>query len=455
MVIFLVAHVPLALAMREYPGIGVAHAISTLAIGLWWTTFRNRPDRVAYVGAYITGAEVLWRMTRVPMFWELGKYAVVFLFLFSIVTRRRVKGPMLPLLYFALLLPSILLTAASQDFERARQQVSFNLSGPLAILVCAWFFSQIELSREKVLQLLLALMGPVVGIASLALFSTLMTNDLHFATGANRLTSGGFGPNQVSAALGLGALMAYFYVSDREGNLGLKALALLLMVAFAVQSALTFSRGGLYIAVGSALAGSMFLIKDNRTRVKLVLSAVIICVVGYWFVLPRLNIFTEGKLEARFENTKPTGRDRLAGAELAAWSQNPILGLGPGGADSYRRQILTISRGERVASHTEYTRLLAEHGILGLSALMFLLMAGVTALGRANAAENKALVAAFLVWSLLFLAVNGMRLVAPSFMFGLAFVTLLGRETEKFNESRRPNDRFLARYLSSRMPRRA
>jgi O-antigen ligase len=249
--------------------------------------------------------------------------------------------------------------------------------------------------------------------------------------------------------------MAYFYVSDRGGNIGLKALTLLLMVIFAVQSALTFSRGGLYIAVGSALAGSLFIVKNNRARIKLILSAAVICVVGYYFVLPSLDTFTNGKLEARFENTKPTGRDRLAGAELAAWGENPILGLGPGGADSYRRQSLIVSPEDRVASHTEYTRLLAEHGVLGLSALMFLLMAGVTALARTNAAENRARVATFLVWSLLFLGVNGMRLVAPSFMFGLAFVTLLGRETEKFDESRSLNDRFLARYLSNRTPRRA
>jgi O-antigen ligase len=455
MAVFLVAHVPLAMAMREYPSVGVAHALATLAVGLWWTTFRNRPERVAYVGAYITGAEVLWRMTRAPVFWELGKYAVVFLFILSIVTRRRVRGPMLTLLYFALLLPSVVLTAGSMNFEAARQQVSFNLSGPLAILVSAWFFSQIELSRKQVLQLFLALMGPVAGIASLAVLSTLKSNQIGFATGANRITSGGFGPNQVSAVLGLGALMAYFYVSDREGNIGLKALTLLLMVVFAVQSALTFSRGGLYIAVGSALAGSLFLIRNNRTRIKLILSAAVICGVGYYVVLPRLDTFTQGKLEARFENTKPTGRDRLAGAELAAWGENPILGLGPGGADSYRRQSLIVSPEDRVASHTEYTRLLAEHGILGLIALMSLLMAGITALVRPNTAENKARVATFLVWSLLFLAVNGMRLVAPSFMFGLAFVTLLGCETEKFNESRRLNYRFMARYLPNRAPRRA
>jgi O-antigen ligase len=433
---FFAAHVPLALLIREYPMIGFVHALVTLAFALWWTAFRTRPELVGYAGAYITGAEVLWRMTGTPIFWEFGKYAAVAIFLVSIVVRRRLKAPVLPLLYFALLLPSIVLVAGSMSFETARQQLSFNLSGPLALMVSAWFFSGIELSRHKILKLFSALIGPVVGVASLALFSTLTAQELHFTTRSNFITSAGFGPNQVSAILGLGALMAYLYVLDRRVSFSIRVLTLVIIIVFAAQSALTFSRGGLYIAIGSALAGSLFLVRSSRTRIKLVVVAAILSTIGYYVVLPRLDAFSQGKLAARFQNTTPTGRDWLAAAELKAWQENPIFGLGPGGAESYRHDRLTRSGVYQVASHTEYTRLLAEHGILGLNALLLLLMAGVRSLGRANTIENKARIASWLVWSLLFMAGNGMRLVAPSFMFGLCFVTLLAREERKFNNAR-------------------
>lgn len=428
---FFLAHVPLALAMREYPGIGLLHALAALVLGFWWTTTNSRPERVAYVAAYITGAEVLWRMTHAPVFWESGKYAVVALFIVSLVVRRRLKPPALPLLYFALLLPSVVLAAGMMDFDTARQQLSFNLSGPLALMVSAWFFSQLELSREKILQLFFALIAPVLGVVSLALFSTLTSPELQFTSAANRISSGGFGPNQVSAVLGLGALMAYLCMLDKGVTFSLKILTLLLMILFAAQSALTFSRGGLYCAVGSALAGSLFLVRNNRARMKLVAGAALISILGYYVVLPRLESFSRGTLTARFENTKTTGRDRLATAELEAWQDNPLFGLGPGGAETYRHELIPVSAEQRIASHTEYTRLLAEHGILGLNALLFLLIAGIHTLGRANALENKARIASFLVWSLLFMAGNGMRLVAPSFMFGLGFATLLAREEKQ------------------------
>ncbi|MCM3874270.1 MAG: O-antigen ligase family protein [Pyrinomonadaceae bacterium] len=420
---FFAAHIPLALLMRQYPRIGFFHALATCAWGLRWTTFKSRPELVAYTGAYIMGAEVLWRMTRTPIFWEFGKYAVVTLFVVSIVARRRLKPPPLPLLYFALLLPSVLLTAGSMSFETARQQLSFNLSGPLALMASAWFFSQIELSKEKVLRLFSALIGPIVGIAALAILSTLTHQGLQFTGASNKVTSGGFGPNQVSTILGLGALAAYFYMLERGVSHSFRLLTLFILVVFTAQSAMTFSRGGLYIAAGSALAGSLFLARSNRTRIKLVLGVAIISTIGYYLVLPRLDAFSQGKLSARFQNSKTTGRDHLAAVEFEAWQKNPILGLGPGGAEPLRHKLLHSSGDELMASHTEYTRLVAEHGILGLNALLLLLLAGVSSLRRANTLENKARITSFLVWSSLFMAFYGMRLVAPSFIFGLAFAT--------------------------------
>ena len=222
--------------------------------------------------------------------------------------------------------------------------------------------------------------------------------------------------------------MAYFYMLDRGVSPPLRVLTLFIGMVFAAQSAMTFSRGGLYVAAGSAVAGSLFLVRNKRSRIKLVIGVALICTIGYYIVLPRLDAFSEGKLSARFQSTKTTGRDQLAVAELEAWQENPFFGLGPGGAESYRHELLSSSSTDLMASHTEYTRLLAEHGILGLNALLLLLLAGVSSLRRANTIENKARIASFLAWSLLFMASNGMRLVAPSFMFGLGLVTLAARD---------------------------
>jgi len=416
---FFAAHVPLALLMKQFAAVGVLHAFATLAVGLWFTTFKSRPERVAYIAAYITGAEVLWRMTQVPVFWEFGKYAVAALLIVSMVVRRNLKAPILPLVYFTLLLPSVALTTSSMDFQEARNDLSFNLSGPFALMISAWFFSQIELSREKILRLFLVFIGPVVGIVSIAAFSTLTAQELRFG-GSNFVTSGGFGPNQVSAVLGLGALAAYLYAMDQRVAFNIRLLTLAILVVLATQSALTLSRGGLYVAGASAMAASLFLIQNTRSRMRFLVVAASLSFLAYYIVLPRLDALSKGGLKTRFESTKLTGRDLLAGAELRAWKENPLLGLGPGRAESYRNRDR-----HSFASHTEYTRLLAEHGVLGFEALFILLVMAVVNLRRPNTPDNRALIVASLVWSLLFMAGNAMRLVAASFMFGLTFVNFL------------------------------
>ena len=73
------------------------------------------------------------------------------------------------------------------------------------------------------------------------------------------------------------------------------------------------------------------------------------------------------------------------------------------------------------AAHTELTRLLAEHGLLGAGAVTLLFVMAFRALQGARAMRDKALVAALLAWSLLTMSHMAMRIVAPSLVFGLAF----------------------------------
>src|SRR5215212_5421371 len=77
LVVFLIAHIPLAFLLRQSAALATLHALATLGIGLLWACFDRRQERTVYVIAYITGAEVLWRMTDARVFWEFGKYAIV------------------------------------------------------------------------------------------------------------------------------------------------------------------------------------------------------------------------------------------------------------------------------------------------------------------------------------------------------------------------------------------
>ncbi len=76
LLIILFAQILLAGVMYRTPIISTANALIALALGIYYLIRDHNPTRVAYVAAYITGAEVLWRITGADVFWEYGKYAI-------------------------------------------------------------------------------------------------------------------------------------------------------------------------------------------------------------------------------------------------------------------------------------------------------------------------------------------------------------------------------------------
>lgn len=428
-VAFFAAQVILALLMCRVPGVATLHALVTFAVGLWLAAFGRRPEQVAYVGAYIVGSEVIWRIADAGVFWEFGKYAMAAIFLVSVLRFRPLKAPALPLLYFALLLPSTLLTVAYLDSWDARREISFNLSGPFALAVSAWFFCYLKLSRAQVHKLFLTLMGSALGVAAITLVSTLSASQIRFTTESNSVTSGGFGPNQVSSVLGLAALLAFLCLVGGVRSLGLKALTFGGMILFATQSALTFSRGGLYDAAGGVAAASLFLAKDARSLARLIVVMGLLFVLGSYFLVPRLDEFTGGAFVERFSDTDPTHRDEIALTDLQIWKDNPVLGVGPGRSPEFREHLVS----ENLTAHVEFTRLLAEHGLPGLVAIILLLVMVAQNLRRAPTAWGKALTAALVAWSFIYMLNAAMRMVAPAFVFGVAFATFL-REDDLVRE---------------------
>jgi hypothetical protein len=107
-------------------------------------------------------------------------------------------------------------------------------------------------------------------------------------------------------------------------------------------------------------------------------------------------------------------------ADLQIWFENPVLGVGPGGAYRVRQSLF----GHHTAAHTEFSRLLAEHGILGFLAILLLLVMAKRSIGQGRTNGDKAFAASMIGWSLLYMGINAMRIVAPSFLFGLPFARI-------------------------------
>jgi O-antigen ligase/polysaccharide polymerase Wzy-like membrane protein len=411
-VLITAVHVPLGLLMHWVPVVATAHAALTTTVALF-LALSARFDRVVYAAAYIAGSEVLWRMSHAAIFYESGKYAIILIFAIALLRLRPVCSRALPILYFLLLLPSIAIAPYDLLSDEARQQISFNLSGPAALAMSVFFLSQIRLDRREWLNIVIALVGPLAAIVTVAAYSTIVAPSVTFTTESNDVTSGGFGPNQVSLTLGLGALLAFFAGIEPGRRIVFRWTMLGIALAFATQSAMTFSRGGLYSAGAAIIAGAWYLQREPRARIRLLLAAGALSVMAVFVILPRLERLTGGKLGSRFESINTTGRDELAREDLRAFLAHPVGGLGPGGG--------YVSHARRDVAHTELTRLPAEHGLLGVGALLLLLVMALQGLKAARTVKERALVAALLTWSVTSMLHAGMRTVAPSLVFGLAF----------------------------------
>ena len=416
-VLMVLLHILLALTMRSHKLLSTLHAMAVLAIGVYTALTSKDIKEIIPIAGYITGAEVLWRMTKAGVFWEFGKYATIAILILALLKMGKIKRAVLPLLFFIVLIPSAALTVGAFGWsERARELISFNMSGPLATSVCILFFSQIKADPNELRNWVWPTVYPIISILTLAIFSTITATTINFVAESVFVTSGGFGPNQVSAVLGLGALLLVLQtvtVDKRDGRF----LALGFALVFLVQSFLTFSRGGLY-NFAIALIGSVLhlLAKPNRF-VRSIFTISLILLLMMAFILPQLEQFTGGTLSKRFLDTDVASRESLSKADFQIFSENPAFGVGPGMAMYFRRGAVFA------AAHTEYTRILAEHGSGGVLALLILMLLLLLSYFKAPDAVSRAWMVGLAGWSLVEMGHAAMRLVAISFLLGWATIS--------------------------------
>jgi hypothetical protein len=254
-----------------------------------------------------------------------------------------------------------------------------------------------------------------VSVAAVGAHSLLTATEITFAGESNLLASGGFGPNQVSTILGLAVFAALLCIVDERHTPGFRAVLGGLMVLLTIQCAMTFSRSGVYIASGAALVAIFYLVRLSRFRARVVqlLPVLLVLLTMGWTYADR---FTGGALSERFTDTTLTRRDQLIYEDWLLFLDNPMFGTGPGLGQAARLG---------VSAHTEFTRVLSEHGSVGALALVTMVFMSVQRVFRTRSILERAYAASLLAWAFLYMAGNGMRIAAPGFAFGLAFAQMV------------------------------
>ena len=435
----IVAEAMLARYMTQIPRLGQIQALTILALVGYATLKRDVPLMLC-IAAFLPAAEIVWRQAQVTLPYLFTPYVLIAMSILTLITSypsiNRVGR--MALMYFALLLPSSLVTFSVAE-ENARKLVAFSLTGVACLTALTIVFSQLTIRTWLYRRMLWIMLISGVGPLSIALTAItdyiVNVGDLEFSTQSNSITSGGFGPVQVSSLMGLTVIVAILIILV-ERDLATRVIAGAVGVWSAVQSLLTFSRGGMF-AVGIAVAALVVVQAWNREARRKVFVLVGACLLfGYFILIPRLDSFTRGGLEERFSDTR-TGRTELASSDIDIFLDNPIFGVGPG-MSKYRRVPYEICelRSDKCnfegSSHTEFTRMLAEHGVVGLVSMVILLLLALQAFRRAG--SSLAVTAVMMTWAVTQMVYANLRIAAVPFAFAFAFLKIREPEDEPVPE---------------------
>ncbi|MBA3827745.1 MAG: O-antigen ligase family protein [Taibaiella sp.] len=389
--------------------------------------------------SYYIPFEVFGRMLKLTPYipQESGKYLCALFLILGLVYKLNNTGKFkinkIGAAIVFLCMPSIVL----MSYEGFWDNLVFAWFGIFDLGLFVIFFSNFVFSKEEIIKLFRMMVLPVITMCSYLIFNTLSISKIEYTVGANAAAAGNFGPNQVASSLGIGIfiLAIALIMNYRLYKLKIIDIALLLIIVF--RCLLTVTRGGAFSAVLGILP-VYFLGKTKGVSnqfAKKIFTMIVICA-GVYFMFQFVNKLSGNVLAERYTGetldtqsgdkeadleTQTDGRSGILFAELEIFSRHPIFGVGPGQCTDYWNEFDIESN---TASHTEFTRLLAEHGLFGLiiDILLFYSFFDVIRRRRRNK-DNFAYFFnfSFLIFALSMCAHSAMRTMITPFFFGLGF----------------------------------
>jgi hypothetical protein len=337
---------------------------------------------------YLLGFELLARITKVFPFipTEFAKYFSVLLGTFMLFVSKK-KMNTIGIVMLVLMLPASLYDKS--DSRVFADIVNYYLP-PVGLGLGIMLWGSYNASDILIKRMLRLLWLPFVATLISLIVKTPDLDTVQFELQANGKMAGGAATNQVATILGFGMFLTFYSIFKKENFSGYRLLDIGIFFLFAFQGLLTFSRGGMMVGLVCILIVALTPSADGDPAAKkksnpalpiLYMIAGIILLAGAFMVVDDI---TGGKLTLRYQGeTKGTsegyseksmskltsGRSSIFEEDMKIWAQNPLIGGGAGSSGHLREQ---MDFGMYAAPHIEFTRLVAEHGILGL--IYFFLM---------------------------------------------------------------------------------
>ncbi len=393
---------------------------------------KNRNHEVLYATAYMVGSEIVLRMSDGNPVYEFSKFGVMIFILVGVYFSGISKNAIPYWIFLLLLIPSVVLTSIELNYAISlRKEISFNVSGPVCLGICALYTYHRKITIEQLNNILLCIGLPIVSCIVYLILFTPNLRDVIISTDSNGLTSGGFGPNQVSTMLGLGMFIFVSRLLLLSQTKYLFIVNLLLTLVITYRGFITFSRGGMitgFVMIIALIGVSFFFMsKVKKLKMSLMVILILAAFTASWLYSSEQ---TNGMINKRYANRdaagrlkedRTSGRSELAVDEYETFLKYPVFGIGVGRNMEQRYE----RTGELVVSHNEITRMLAEHGSFGILGLIILFLTPLVLY-----IDNKynIYVICFLVYWLLTINHAAMRLAAPAFIYSLSLLKVVPDE---------------------------
>ncbi|NRT15154.1 hypothetical protein HNP99_001501 [Flavobacterium sp. 28A] len=432
-------HVGIGFLIYLFPFTSKIYGYSIFIFGTYYVIkSQNSNNEVLIVAAYLVGSEVFLRMTGGNPLYEITKYGVVFYILIGMYYSGFSKGAFPYWIFLLLLIPGVIMATYSLNYDSdIRKTIAFNISGPVCLGIASLYTFRRKIALEKMNDILLSMGLPIVSCMVYLTFYTPNVRDVITSTQSNFETSGGFGPNQVATFLGLGMFIFFSRIILESKTKIMVAINLILALNITYRGMVTFSRGGMITGFLMILLLLVFLYFKTNGGGKVKLGSIMVLItVALLSAWSYTSFQTDGLINKRYANqdaagrakeSQFTGREDIAQNEINTFYKNPLLGVGTGVAAELRER----ETGMKVLSHDEITRMLAEHGMLGILALAILFLTPLFLYF-----ENKFNMYLLCFVAFWFLTINhaAMRTAVPAFVYSLSLLNVQIFQNQKNKE---------------------
>ena len=405
------------------------YGYSIFIFGLYYIIkSQNRSNEALIVAAYVVGSEVFLRITGGNPLYEISKYGVMVFILLGMYYSGFSKGAAPYWTFLLLLVPSIVISTFALNFETdIRKAIAFNISGPVCLGIASLYTFRRKISLEDTNNILLSMGLPIISCMVYLTFYTPNIQEVVTGTESNFQTSGGYGPNQVATILGLGMFIFFSRIILDSKTKFQILINVFIALNITYRGMITFSRGGMITGFLMIFLLLFFLyFKSNfagKVKLNYIIVLLVIALIATWSYT---SFQTGGLIDKRYANqdaagrakkSQLTGREEIATDEINIFLKNPIFGVGVGKGVEVRK----LDTPDAALSHDEITRMLAEHGSLGVLALLILFFTPLVLY-----LDNKfnMFLLCFVVFWLLTINHAAMRTAAPAFVYSLSLLNV-------------------------------